>query len=130
MLDETTLCEPMTLKVLNKTNEKFKFLYRKNKYLTKELRRMLCNALIQSQFDCACPTWYSNLDEKTKMKVEITQNKCIRIPGIRLKLEKMYHISEKLFRLITWLTTSKRVDQCINTITYNFVNKTCPRYLN
>ena len=30
------------------------------------------------------------------------------------------------FRLINWLPTSKRVDQCINTITYKFVNNTCP----
>ena len=42
----------------------------------------------------------------------------------------MYHISEADFRLINWLPTSKRVRQCINTITYNFVNNTCPYYLN
>ena len=32
----------------------------------------------------------------------------------------MHHISKEEFRLINWLPTSKRVDQCINTITYNF----------
>ena len=42
----------------------------------------------------------------------------------------MYHISEAEFRLINWLPSSKRVRQCINTITYNFVNNTCPYYLN
>ena len=42
----------------------------------------------------------------------------------------MYHISEAEFRLINWLPTCKRVRQCINTITYNFVNNTCPYYLN
>ena len=42
----------------------------------------------------------------------------------------MHHISENEFRLINWLPTSKRVDQCINTITYNFVNNFCPYYLN
>ena len=47
-----------------------------------------------------------------------------------LKLDKIHHMSEEEFRLITWLPTSKRVHQCINTITYNFVNKTCPYYLN
>ena len=41
----------------------------------------------------------------------------------------MHHISEKEFRLIIWLTTSKRVDQCRNTITFKFINNTCPYYL-
>ena len=41
----------------------------------------------------------------------------------------MHRVSEKDFKLIHWLPTSQRVDQCINTITYNFVNSTCPYYL-
>ena len=99
----------------------------KNGYLTKELRRFLCNDLIQSHFDYACPAWYPNSNEKTKKKTQMMQNKSI---GFYFKLGKMYHISEAKFRLINWLPTSKRVDQCINTITYNFVNNTCPYYLN
>ena len=54
------------------------------------------------------------------------QNRCIRFC---LKLGKMHHTSEKEFRLVTCLPTSKRIDQCINTISYNFVNHTC-LYLN
>ena len=41
----------------------------------------------------------------------------------------MHCISEEDFRLINWLPTSKRVDQCINTITFKFVNNTCTHYL-
>ena len=41
----------------------------------------------------------------------------------------MHHISQEYFRLKNWLLTSKIVDQCINTNTFNFVNKTCPYYL-
>ena len=114
----------MALKVINKINGKF--LYRKNRFLSPELRRMLCNALIQPHFDYACPVWYPNLTEKMKKKIQITQNKCIRFC---LRLDKMHHISEEDFRLINWLPTSKRVDQCINTITFKFVNNTCPYYL-
>ena len=55
------------------------------------------------------------------------QNKCIRFC---LRLDKMHHISEEEVNLINWLPTSKRVDQCINPVTYNFVNNTCPYYLN
>ena len=53
-LNESMSGEPMALKVVNKINGKLKFPYRKNKFLTSKLRRMLCNALIQSQFDYAC----------------------------------------------------------------------------
>ena len=54
VLDEPMSGEPIALKVVSKINGKLKFLYRKNKFLTPELRRMLCNALIQSHFDYAC----------------------------------------------------------------------------
>ena len=116
----------MALKVINKINGKLKFLYRKNRFLSPELRRMLCNALIQPHFDYACPVWYPNLTEKMKKKIQITQNKCIRFC---LRLDNMHHISEEDFRLINWLPTSKRVDQCINTITLKFASSTCPYYL-
>ena len=42
----------------------------------------------------------------------------------------MHHLSEEKFKSINWLPTSKRVDQCINTVSYNYVNNTCPYYLN
>ena len=58
--------EPVALKVVNKINKKLKFLYRKNKFLTPELHRMLSNALIQPHFDYACTAWYPNRTEKTK----------------------------------------------------------------
>ena len=118
--------EPMALKVINKINGKLKFLYRKNRFLSPELRRMLCSELIQAHFDYACPAWYPNLTEKTKKKIQIMQNKCIRFCP---RLEKIHQISEEDFRLINWFPTSKKVDQCINTITFKFVNNTCPYYL-
>ena len=126
VLDETMSGEPMALKVVNKINSELKFLYRKNRFLSPELQRMLCNVLIQPHFDYSCPAWYTNLTEKTKKKIRIMQNKCIRLC---LRLDKMHHISDKDFRLINWLSTSKRVDRCINTITFKFFNNTCPYYL-
>ena len=95
---------------------------RENRYLTKELRRMLCNAVIQPQSDYACPIRYPNLKEKMKKKIQIMQNKCIRFC---LKLDKMHHMSEEEYRLINWLPIHKRVDQYVN-----FVNITCPYNLN
>ena len=126
VLDQTMSGESMALKVVNKIKGKLKFLYRKNRFLSPEFRRILCNALIQPHFDYACPAWYPNLTEKTKKKIQIMQNKCIRFC---LRLDKMHHISDEDFRLINWLPTNKRADQCISTITFKFVNDTCPYYL-
>ena len=67
---------------------------------------MLCKTPIQPQFDYVCPVWYPNVNEK------------------------LHHISEKKFRLINWLPTNKRVDQCLNIVTYNSVNNICLYYLN
>ena len=97
VLDETMSGEPMALKFINKINGKLTFLYRKNRYLTKDLCRMLCNAIIQPYFDYACPAWYPNPNEKMKKETQIKQNKCIRFC---LKLDKMHDISEEEFGLI------------------------------
>ena len=123
MLDERMSCEPVALKVINKINGKLKFLCRKNTYLTKELRRMLCNSLIQPHFGYAYPAWCPDLNEKTKKNIQIMQNFC-------LKLDKIHYISDEEFKSINWLPASKRFDQCINIITYNFINNTYPYYLN
>ena len=89
VLDEMMSGEPMELKVINKINGNLKFLSRKNRFLSPELRRMLRNALIQPHFDYACTGWYPNYTTKTKKKIQIMQNKCIRF---RLKLDKMHHV--------------------------------------
>ena len=89
---------------------------------------MFCNAFfIQQDFDYACPAWYPYLNEKKKKKIQIMQTKCIRFC---FKLEKKRHISEEEFKMVDWLPTSKRVEQCINSITSYFLNNTCPYYLN
>ena len=54
------------------------------------------------------------------------QNNCIRFC---LRLDKMQHISLAEFRSINWLPTKERVHQCINVVTFKFVNKNCPSYL-
>ena len=61
LLDETMSGESMTLKTIKKVNQKLKFLYRKNRLLTSELRRLLCNTTIQPHFDYARSAWYPKL---------------------------------------------------------------------
>ena len=76
LLDETLSGESMALKVI--INSKVRFLYRKNRFLSPPLRRLLCNSLIQPHFDYACSAWYPNLNKRLKSKLQILQNKCIR----------------------------------------------------
>ena len=78
ILDEDMSGESMATKVLGKINAKLRFLYRKNKFLTSGLCRLLCNALIQPHFDYACSAWYPNLNKKLLIKLQTSQNKCIR----------------------------------------------------
>ena len=110
------------IKIINEINGKLKFLYRKNRFLSPEVLRMFFSALVQPHLDYGSPAWYTNLTEKNEKKIQIMQSKCIRFC---LRLGKMHHICEKDFRSINWLPTRKRVNQCINTITFKFVNNAC-----
>ena len=72
ILEEIMSGESMAHKVISKVNARLKFLHRKNKYLTPNLRRLLCNALIQLHFDYACSAWYPNLSKKLKNNSNFT----------------------------------------------------------
>ena len=113
VLDETLSGETMAFKALKKINGKLNFLYRKNKFLTPTLRRMLCNANIQPHFDYACSAQHPNLKEKPKNKMQIAQNEFVRFS---LKVDKRHHISRKEFESINWLPVYERVHQFINVI--------------
>ena len=119
--------ESMAHKVINKVNARLNFLHRKNKYLTLNLRRLLCNALIQLHLDYACSAWYPNLSKKLKNRIQTSQNKCI---CFCLQLDKMSHISQKEFKTINGLPIKERYNQCINSIAFKYFDNQCPHYLN
>ena len=103
VLDECLTGESMAMQVCKEVTSKLKFLYRKNRFLSKDLRRLLCNALIQPHFDYACAAWYPNLNKKYKNKLQVLQNKCIRFC---LQLDNIEHIGTEHFDKICWLSTS------------------------
>ena len=57
ILDESLSGESMALNVVSKINTRLKFLHRKGNFLSPQLRRLLCNALIQPHFGYACSVW-------------------------------------------------------------------------
>ena len=67
--------EDMALYVLKKINSRVKFLYRKDSFLNFDLRRLLCNALIQPHFDYVCSAWFPNLNKNLKARLQTSQNK-------------------------------------------------------
>ena len=72
LLDETLSGTDMALETIRKINNRLKFLHRKDQYLNYQLRRLLCNAIIQPSFDYACSSWFSNLTKKLKSKLQST----------------------------------------------------------
>ena len=95
LLDETLSGESTVLKVINKMNSRLRFLYRKNRFLSPPLRRLLCNSLIQPSFDYACSAWYPNLNKIKVKKLQILRNKCIH--RLCLNLNNRAHIGQNKF---------------------------------
>ena len=58
--------------VVNKINNKVKFLYCQNSFLTSALRHLLCSASKQLHFDYACSAWYLNLIKKLRHRIQST----------------------------------------------------------
>ena len=54
------------------------------------LRHLLCNALIQPQFDYACSAWHPNLTKKLKHRTQTAHNNCMRFC---LQLDKLKQMS-------------------------------------
>ena len=127
ILEETMSGESMANKAISKVNARLKLLHRKNKYLIPNLRRLLCNALIQPRFDYACSAWYPNLSIKLKNRIQTLQNKCIHFC---LHLDKMSHIYQKEFETIDCLPIKERYNQCVISIAFKYFSNQCPHYLN
>ena len=68
----------MVTKVLGLIDARLKFLYRKQRFLTHSLSRLLSNALIQPHCDCAWSAWNPSLNKRLLKKIQTSQNKCIK----------------------------------------------------
>ena len=111
------------MQVWAKVTSKLEFLYRKNRLLSKDLRRLLCNAVIQPHFDYAWAAWYANLNKKYNNKLQVLQNMC-------LQLDNREHIRTEHFDKISWLPIDQRFKQCLSTSVFKFFSEMCPQYMN
>ena len=116
----------MALNVVSKNNTHLKFLYRKGKFLSLQLRRLLCNALIQPHFDYACSVWYPNINKNAKTKLQTLQNKCVHFC---LQLDNKAHVGITEFKQINWLPVNYRFRQCLAANVFKFFDDKCPLYM-
>ena len=117
----------MVESILSKINNKLKFLYRKQRFLNKDIRRLLCNSLIQPHYDFACCSWYPLLTKNLKNRLQVSQNECIRFC---LNLNNGASIDNTKFIEINWLPVKKRYEQCVCTLIYKYFQNNVPEYIN
>ena len=60
---------------MNEINSKQRLHRRKSKFSLQLFRGFLCNGLIQTHFDCACPAGYPYVNKKVIVKIKNLQNK-------------------------------------------------------
>ena len=110
LLDETLSGESMALKVINKINSRLRFLYRKNRFLSPPLRRLLCKSLIQPHLI-------------TLVQLGALTQNC-------KFLNNRAHIGRNEFKQITWLPVNDRFKQIVSSMLFQFCNNASPPYMN
>ena len=108
-------------------NSRLKFLHGHDRFLTHPLCRLLCNGLIQPLFDYASTTWFPKLSKKLRLRLQATQNKCIKFC---LQLDKMSRICVNEILELNWLIVHDRYLQLIVSDTFKFYNNHYPDYFN
>ena len=126
ILNESLLRESMALNLVSKINTRLKFLYRKNKFLSPQLRRLLCNVLIQPHFVYACSVWYPKFNKKFRIKFQTLQNKCVRFC---LQLDNTAHVGIAELKKINWLPVDYRFRQCLAANALQFLDDRCPLFM-
>ena len=83
-LDSNLNGESVTQRVLKKISTKLNFLCRQSNYLNYSSRRLLCNALMQTNLGYECTSWYPLLSKALKTKLQVIQNMwicfCLELP--------------------------------------------------
>ena len=125
ILDESLSGELMALHVLNKINSRLRFLYRQNRFLSKPLRRLLCNAMIQPFLTTLILHGTPSLRKDEQKRLHDSQNNCVRFC---LQLDKNTRVGVDEFKEINWLNINDRFSQCVLSSIYKFFNSESPEY--
>ena len=115
----------MVENIVKKSNNRLKFLYRNAKHLSFKTRKILCTALIQSNIDYGCMSWYHSLNCTLKRKLQIIQNKMVRFI---LNEGPMYHVGNSELNKLSLLNIENRVCQLSLNLVHSIYNNTGPTY--
>ena len=63
VLDNDLSGKSIVNNIIKKVNSRIRFLFRQNHCLNMELRKLLCNALVQCHFDYASSSWYKGISK-------------------------------------------------------------------
>ena len=119
-----TALETMAQSIIQKANPR---LYSENRnFWTCVQKTLLVKPLIQCHFDYACSFWHPGLSKLLRNRLQVNRNKVIRFV---LKLDPRSHIGLDEFKILGWLSVSKRVDQIILNHIFRIRSGTSPNYM-
>ena len=118
----------MAEKLLSKANVKLKYM---DNVWTMQIfkftcKNVLCNALILSNFDYASTTWYTGLNQNTKIKFQTCQNKVIRFIN---NWGPRAHTGVTELVSMNGLNVNSRVDQMKLNFVHRIKHGNSPEYL-
>ena len=96
-------------KIAEKLLLNLKFSYRQCTFFNTACKRLLCNVLIQSNFDKSCTLWYPFLSKAFTKCFHTAQNKCIQYC---LDATACTHILVAHFRKTNWLPVELTAQLC------------------
>ena len=94
--------------------------------MSTQLRWLLCNALVQPQFDYACSVGYPNLSKKFKTKLQILQIECV---CFCLQLDNRAYVGITEFKKINCHSIDYQFRQCLAANAFKFFDDRYPLYI-
>ena len=125
-LDNNLSGESIVLKIIEKSSNRIKFLYRYKDILNEKSRKIMCSALIQCHFDYCCSSWYTSINKGLRNRLQIMQNKIIRYI---LNLGNRAHIGVTEHERVNMFPVSDRVRQLKLSHMFKVKNGQCPEYM-
>jgi len=89
-------------------NTRLKLFYRHSHVLDFDIRKTLCNSLIQCQFDYASSAWFNSINKTLSNKLQVTQHKVVRFI---LNVHPRTALTFKDFKIFGILKLEDRVKQ-------------------
>ena len=126
VLDQVLKCSCIIDKIVSKSINKLKFIYRNTKGFNWQIKRIIVLAMVQCHYDYACAMWFSRISISAMKRLQIVQNKVIRFV---LGIPPRTHLGCSEFSRVNILPVKYRADQIKLNHMFNIVHGSAPEYL-